>query len=90
MPAPRDGRKMEGAILLNPKTSDQEEITRAALHANRLLARSVESPLNETFESLCAILVEELSGRLVVISRLDLEDLSLHPLELFVLMHQRD
>ncbi len=80
MPAPRDGRKTEGAILLNPKTSDQEEITRAALHANRLLARSVESPLNETFESLCAILVEELSGRLVVISRLDLEDLSLRPL----------
>lgn len=66
--------------MLNPEITDREEITRAALHANRLLARSAGAPLDTTFESLCSILVEELSARLVVISRLDLEDLSLRPI----------
>nr|EES53677.1 MAG: diguanylate cyclase/phosphodiesterase with GAF sensor [Leptospirillum ferrodiazotrophum] len=64
---------------MNPEMTDREEITRAVLHSNRLLVRSVGAPLDATLESLCSILVEELSARLVVISRLDLEDLSLRP-----------
>ena len=65
--------------MANPEMTDREEITRAVLHSNRLLVRSVAAPLDATFESLCSILVEELSARLVAISRLNLEDLSIRP-----------
>ncbi len=59
--------------------TDREEITRAALRANRLFSRSTGEPLEATFETLCSILVEELSARLVVVSRLDREDLAVRP-----------
>ncbi|MGC8500316.1 MAG: sensor domain-containing phosphodiesterase [Leptospirillia bacterium] len=58
--------------------TDREEITRAALQANRLFSRSVDESLEAIFQALSTILVEELSARLVVVSRLDLEDLSVH------------
>ncbi|MGC8529432.1 MAG: sensor domain-containing phosphodiesterase [Leptospirillia bacterium] len=64
---------------MNPEMTDREEITRAVLHSNRLLVRSVAAPLESTFESLCLILVEELSARLVVIGRLNPDDLSIRP-----------
>ena len=57
--------------------SPREELYRAALTANRLFARSIDTPLVETLSQLADLLVEELGARLVTIGRLDRETLSL-------------